>query len=46
MPVKLAGRIPQAGDTFDFEGTRIEVLDVDQRRVKRVRFVRAMEASE
>lgn len=39
--MKLAGRIPQAGETFDFEGMRIEVLDADQRRVKRVRVVRA-----
>ncbi len=43
LVMKLAGRIPQAGDTFEFEGTRIEVLDADRRRVKRVRFVRETE---
>jgi CBS domain containing-hemolysin-like protein len=38
--MKLTGRIPQAGEELPFGPFRIEVLEADPRRVKRVRFVR------
>ena len=38
--MKLTGRIPEAGQKIDFQDFQIEVLDADQRRVKRARFVR------
>ena len=39
--MKVAGRIPQAGDTFSHGQLRIEVLEAERRRVRRVRFVRS-----
>lgn len=35
------GRIPAKGESFAFDGVRIQVLDADERRVKRLRLVRA-----
>ncbi|MCB2206333.1 hemolysin family protein [bacterium] len=36
----LFGRIPEAGDSIDYEHTRIEVLEAEERRVIRVRLHR------
>jgi len=41
LVMKVAGRIPQAGDTFTHGKLRIEVLEAERRRVRRVRFVRS-----
>ena len=30
------GRIPEVGDTFDWDGRQFEVVDMDNRRVDRV----------
>ncbi len=32
------GRVPSPGEEFDLEGLRIQVLDADRKRVRRVRF--------
>ncbi|MGO2825431.1 MAG: transporter associated domain-containing protein, partial [Brachybacterium alimentarium] len=34
------GRIPEAGDVVAIEGGRLEVVEVDERRVQRVRLVK------
>lgn len=41
MVAKAANRIPKALEAFEYRGLRIEVLDADERRVKRVRIVRS-----
>ncbi|WP_193105114.1 hemolysin family protein [Brachybacterium sp. FME24] len=35
------GRIPEGGDVVEVDGGRLEVLEVDERRVQKVRFQRA-----
>lgn len=40
LVLKLAGRIPQAGDRFSFENWFIDVLDVRRHRVVKLRFTR------
>ena len=45
LVMRVAGRIPQAGDTFSHGALRIEVLEAERRRVRRVRFVRSGEVS-
>lgn len=37
---RLAGRVPAAGETLDFDGFRFEVLEANQRKVLRLRVVR------
>jgi CBS domain containing-hemolysin-like protein len=32
------GRVPSVGETFEFDGMSIEVLDAERRRIHRVRF--------
>ena len=44
--MKVAGKIPQPGNTFEQGQLHIEVLDAGRRRVKRVRLVRSMEAAD
>jgi CBS domain containing-hemolysin-like protein len=39
------GRVPSVGETFDLDGMQVEVLDAERRRIHRVRFRRAQEAS-
>ena len=38
------GRVPRAGDRFDFAGLRFEVLDMDRRRVDKVMVSRPPQA--
>ena len=40
------GRVPQAGESFDADGLRIEVVEAERRRVRRVRVRRAGEGAE
>jgi CBS domain containing-hemolysin-like protein len=37
---RIAGRVPAAGETLDFDGFRFEVLEANQRKVLRLRVVR------
>lgn len=37
---RIAGRVPAAGETLDFNGFRFEVLEANQRKVLRLRVVR------
>lgn len=37
----MLGRVPRAGDTFDWNNWRVEVMDMDGRRVDKVLFARA-----
>jgi CBS domain containing-hemolysin-like protein len=38
------GRVPSIGETFEFDGMSIEVLDAERRRIHRVRFRKAKPA--
>jgi CBS domain containing-hemolysin-like protein len=38
------GRVPSVGETFEFDGMSIEVLDAERRRIHRVRFRKAKPA--
>ncbi len=40
LVLKLAGRIPHAGETFRLDGYEVEVLELEGRRVARLRFRR------
>ena len=40
LVLKLAGRIPAAGETFSFADYSVEVLEVEKRRIRRLRFSR------
>lgn len=40
LVLKLAGRIPQQGESFQFQGYEIQVLERSRRRVARLRFRR------
>ena len=37
------GRVPAVGERFDIDGLRVEVLDVERRRIHKVRIMRAAE---
>jgi len=36
LVLDLAGRLPQAGDRVDWQGWRIEVVDMDHRRIDKL----------
>ena len=40
------GRIPREGDTFDYEGWRFEVIDMDRHRVDKVLVTRVVADTE
>jgi CBS domain containing-hemolysin-like protein len=42
----VAGRVPKAGDTIDYDGLRFEVLEANQRKVLRLRARRRAESAE
>lgn len=43
LVVSTLGRVPEAGERFEFQGISVEVLDADPRRVYRVRIRRGAE---
>lgn len=45
LVMKLAGKIPQAQEAFDYGNLRVEILEADARRVRRVRFVKTHETA-
>ena len=40
------GRVPAVGETFDFDGLNVEVLEAERRRIHKVRFRRATAAEQ
>lgn len=46
LVLKLAGRIPNTGDRFRFQGLEVEVLELARRRVAKVRFRLLAESEE
>ena len=43
LAAEWLGRVPRAGEAVDREGIRIEIMAADDRRVERVRILRAPE---
>ncbi len=37
------GRLPQAGEKFEIKGLSLEILDADQKRIKKLRVKKAEE---
>jgi len=46
LVAKLFGRIPRAGESLDYRGFTLEVVDAERKRVNRVRFRRLSVAAE